>query len=83
MDNILSILSPMLQIFHSRMLRLHRLGWMAVKLLGFAEKLRVSGDEVNGGGGRSWWMHRQGLSLKPSEEVFAMDLSTAWSVPCC
>jgi len=43
----------------------------------------VSGDEVSGGGGRSWWRHRRGLSSKPSEKVFATDLSTAWAVPRC
>jgi len=83
MDNIQSILSPMLQIFRLRASRLHRLGWMAVTLLWFAGELRVSGDEVSGGGGRSWWRHRRGSSLKPSKKVFAMDLSTAWSVPRC
>ncbi len=53
MDNILLICSPMLCIFHSRA-SLHRLGWVAGKLLELAEELGVARDKVNGGGGRSW-----------------------------
>jgi len=51
--------------------------------MGLDGKFGVSVDGVSGDRGSSWWVHRRGSSSKLSDEVFATDLSTACSVPCC
>ncbi len=75
--------SKLRRILRSSASRLCRLGWVAVELMGLAGKVRVSVDGGSSGRGSSWWVRRRGSSSKPSDEVFATDLSTACSVPRC